>query len=365
MSSVAEHQTDPRIVTKERLAGNAARWRRFGEPIPAGQSRREDGSPDYGLFGPESIVWEVLLHPATIVFQYAFQGLMQSTYRPVIAGVRDHDPLSRKTLKGSVTVFDLFERGQRNSGMHAPMWLGDTESATRMAKHLRNIHTKVAGPLIDVGNPELGGYAATSPREAMWAALTEVHSMLWLYEAFAFRDGRRPHRLTPQQRDQYVAESSAYLRLVGAEEEEIPHSMAELHALYAKYDDLFGTNASMAIWPDSGEDFAQAMFGQFKKNWHRSQFPAAFYAGVLDHGLFRMLAMGASSGRMRKSLNLTPRKSRFAVIRTKAALPLIWLMQRGPFERHYMRLMWGPDGVRLIRSARKLRDWVQTAKCAS
>ena len=94
-----------RVVTKERLEGNAQRWRRFGEPVPAGQSTKEDGTPDYGLFGPGSVVWEVLLHPATIVFQYAFQGLMQSTYKPVIAGVRDHDPLSRKTLKvgGSAT----------------------------------------------------------------------------------------------------------------------------------------------------------------------------------------------------------------------------------------------------------------------
>lgn len=357
MTTTAEDPTLAyRVITKERLEGTAQRWRRFGEPVPAGQSTKEDGSPDYGLFGPGSVVWEVLLHPATIVFQYAFQGLMQSTYKPVIAGVRDHDPLSRKTLKGTVTFFDLFERGQRNSGMHAPMWLGDTASAELMWKHLKQIHTKVAGPIIDVGDPELGGYSAAEPRDAMWAALTEMHSMLWLYESFAFRDGRPPHRLTPQKRDQYFAEVAAYCRLVGAPSEEIPHSKADMDALYEKYDDLFGTPATLAIWPDTGEDFAKQMFGLFKKNFHRSQIPALFYAGILDHGLFRQLAAGASSGKMRASMGMSPMRSRLAAAGAKLALPFVWVMQRGAFERHYMRLMWGPDGVTLITAARKLQS---------
>lgn len=355
MRVVIDSAPDFRIVTKERLEGNAQRWRRFGKPAPAGASTGEDGTPDYGIFGPDSVVWEVVLHPATIVFQYAFQGLLQSTYKPVIAGVRDHDPLSRNTRKGTVTIFDLFERGQRNSGMHAPMWLADTDSARRMAKHLRNIHTKVAGPVIDVERPELGGYAAAEPRDAMWAALTEMHSMLWIYESFAFRDGRLPRRLSQEKRDRYIAESAEYCRLVGAPEDEIPMSMAELRALYEKYDGLFGTDAYMAIYPDGTGNFAKQMFTAMAKNFHRSQLPAAVYAAVLDHGLFRQLAAGASSGRMRQKMGMGRLRSGFSVARMKAMLPLVWLLQRGPFERHYMRLMWGPDGVELIESARATR----------
>ncbi|RSM64759.1 hypothetical protein DMB66_19155 [Actinoplanes sp. ATCC 53533] len=361
MSAVTDdhaRQNDFRIVTKERLDGTAQRWRRFGEPAPAGTSQHEDGTPDYGVFGPGSVVWQVLLHPATIVFQYAFQGLLQSTYKPVIAGVRDHDPLSRKALKGTVTVFDLFERGQRNSGMHAPMWLGDTGTARRMAKHLSNIHTKVAGDIIDVDSPELGGYAAAGPRDAMWAALTEMHSMLWLYENFAFRGGGLPRRLTPGERDQYIAETAAYCRLVGAPDDEIPTSMAGLKSLYEKYDLLFGKSESMALYPQSRESFAIQMFTTMKKNFHRSQLPSLLYAGLLDHGLFRQLAAGASSGKLRRSIGMGPVRSRIAVIAMKASLPLIWMMQRGRFERHYMRLMWGPDGVRLIESARELQRQV-------
>jgi uncharacterized protein (DUF2236 family) len=345
-----------RVVTRQRLLGSARRWRRFGEPVPAGGSMRADGSPDHGIFGPDSVVWEVLLHPATIVFQFAAQGLLQATYKPIVAGVRDRDPLARDARKGTLTVFEIFERGQRNSGMHAPMWLGDTETAQRMARHLHNIHKKVAGDVIDVGRPELGGYAASEPRDAMWAALTEMHSMLWLYESFAFRDGRSPHRLSPRKRDRFVAEVAEYCRLVGAREDEIPTTTAELAALYAKYDDLFGHSDTLTVFPDTGEDFAELVSENIKKNFHRSQLAAAFYALVLDHGLFRQLLAGAVSGRTRRSIGMSPRRGRLAVAITRLSLPLIWLLQQKPFERHYMRLMWGPDGVTLIESARRLRE---------
>ena len=356
MGAVAKAgEVDYRVVSKERLHGTAARWRRFGEPIPAGGSLKDDGSPDHGFFGPDSVVWEVLLHPATIVFQYAFQGLLQSTYKPIVAGVRDRDPMSRNARKGTITFFDLFERGQRNSGMHAPMWLGDTTTARRMAKHLHTIHQKVTGEVIDVGRPELGGYAASEPRDAMWAALTEMHSMLWLYESCAFRDGKPPHRLPPAKRDQFMAEAAAYCRLAGAAEDEIPTTMAELAALYEKYDDLFGQSDTITTYPDTGDDFAKLMAEGMRKNFHRSQLPALFNAIVLDHGVFRQLAAGGSSGKTRRSMGLGPARARFAVVWSKLSLPLIWLMQQGPFERHYMRLMWGPDGVMLIESARELR----------
>lgn len=168
-----------KVVTKERLYGKESRWRRMGAPRPA------SAETDFGVFGPGSVAWDVLLHPATLVFQTAAQGVLQLTYKPILAGIRDWDPLSRKARAGTLTLFDYFDRVQRNSGIHAPMWLGDRATAQRVAEHLGNIHAKVAADLIDSGAPELGGYSANSPRESMWAALTEMHSMLWIYESLA------------------------------------------------------------------------------------------------------------------------------------------------------------------------------------
>lgn len=355
MATATRTPQDFKVISTQRMRGDAARWRRFGEPVPAGSSLKGDGTRDDGIFGPDSVVWEVLLHPATIVFQYAFQGLLQSTYKPIVAGVRDRDPMSRKAGRGDMTFFDLFERGQRNSGMHAPMWLGDTTAAERMAKHLHTIHGKVRGDVIDAGEPEIGGYAASEPRDAMWAALTEMHSMLWLYENCAFRDGKLPHRLAPDKRDQFIAETAAYARLVGGNSEEIPATMADLNALYEEYSHLFGSGVDLYRIPDSGVDYAALMADNMKRNFHRSQLMSFVNAVVLDHGLFRQIAAGASSGHVRRAMGMSPARSRVAVGVTKGLLPLVWLLQRGPFERYYMRMMWGPDGVRLISSARALR----------
>jgi uncharacterized protein (DUF2236 family) len=351
-------------LTKDELLGTERRWRRFGEPTAAGASLNDDGSPDYGLFGPGSVVWDVLLHPATIVFHNSGQGLMQLIYKPIAAGIRDRDPITRKAREGTLTFFDAFERLQRNAGMHAPMWLGDTTTAKLMAKHLHNIHRKVAGEIIDVGEPELGGYAASEPRDAMWAALTEMHPMLRVYEAFAFRDGRRPHRLPAGKRDQFIAESAAYCRLHGSPEDEIPTTMAELAALYAKYDDLFRHSETIDIFPDTGGNHLKLMGGVMAKNFTLSQF-RAIGPLFIQIGLLRLPVAAALSGKARRARGMTSGRSKLALVSRKLALPLIWLMQQPPIERYFMRLMWGPDGVTLIESARKLHKRVLEERAAA
>lgn len=258
-------------LTDEKLRGNVRRWRRFGAPTAAGQTLKEDGTPDYGLFGPGSVVWKVLLHPASIVFQSAAQWGLQELYKPVESGVRDQDPIARKARKGTFTAFDYFERLQRNSGMHAPMWLGDTETAERMWGHLYRIHQHVEGDVIDVGEPELGGYSAAGPRDAMWAALTEMCGMLWVYEHFAWHGDEAPHRLPDDERDQYFRESAAYLELVYSPEDEIPHSVADVNALFQKYKELFTASETAGIMPDTGQKFSDVIAQQIKANWHPTQ----------------------------------------------------------------------------------------------
>ncbi|MFF8321048.1 oxygenase MpaB family protein [Streptomyces bobili] len=359
MSTVAAGQSGKpakKKITREELLGTERRWRRFGEPTPAGGSLNEDGTPDYGIFGPGSVVWEVLLHPATVVFLNAAQAAVQTkAYKPINAGLRDRDPLTRKARQGTLDMMDVFDRLSRNMGMHAPMWLGDSKTAKLMAKHLHNIHKKVAGDVIDTGRPELGGYAASEPRDAMWAALTEMHPMLRTYEAFAFRDGRLPHRLSPEQRDQFIAETAAYLRLVGADEEEIPTNMEELGTLYEKYADLFEPSPTINIMPDTGQDWVKLSMDTVLKNFHVSQL-RALIPYLLQSTLIELPAMGALPAKTRRSMGLSPRKDKAAVRAAKLFLPIAWLMQQGPYERYILRRMWGPDGVRLIESARRLHE---------
>jgi uncharacterized protein (DUF2236 family) len=344
-----------KIVTEERLLGTERRWRRFGEVVPAGKSLKYDGSPDYGIFGPGSIVWEVLLHPATVVFETVAQATLQLQYKPIAAGLRDIDPLSVKGRNGTLTAFDSFERAQRNSGMHAPMWFGDTPTATRMASFLHKIHGHVHGAVIDVSTPELGGYAASEPRDAMWAAITELHPILWMYERFAYHGEDGPQRLTDEQRDQYVREMGAYLRLVGALEEEIPSTMAELDALYAKYSDFFDHSDTINVLPETGQDYLEIVNETMKQNWHPSQQLAVdvlheVYIQVED----AIKATFPESLQIKAGMDEERRAE--AAQALEDSQDLIRELQQPGNERRLMRMMWGPDGVTLIESARELHQ---------
>lgn len=340
-------------ITEQHLLGTARRTRRFGPPVPAGGSLKEDGTPDYGIFGPGSVVWDVLLHPAIITFHHAGQAQMQDIYKPIVAGVRDWEPIAKKGRAGTLTIYDAFERASRGAGMHLPLWLGDTATAERMAQHLHKIHSKVKGDVIDVGQPELGGYDASGPRESLWAALTEMHPMLRVYEAFAFRGFRLPRRLPADRRDQFMAETAAYCRLHGADEDEIPTTMAELSALYDKYIDLFTHSDTIVIHPATGEDYrkinAKAIGSNMIPSHALPRKPLMFLYGKLG-----LAVTGALPTKARVELGKTEKEIAEAQRARWRILPLAWLLQRGPIERYYMRLMWGSDGVELITSARKL-----------
>ncbi len=174
-----------------------------------------------------------------------------------------------------------------------------------------------------------------------------------MYESFAFRDGRLPHRLAPAQRDQFVAEVGAYLRLVGANEDEIPTNMAELQALYAKYEALFAPSKTFDISPETGQlNYRTGLITMFK-NLNLSQ-RHAFIPVFVEVILLELPVLGPMPGKARWSMGIGPVRSCLSVIARRVAMPLMWLLQQPPVERKFLRLMWGPDGTHLIESARAL-----------
>lgn len=341
------------VITPELLLGDASRWRRFGSVVPAGESRTQDGAPDYGLFGPGSIVWEVLLHPASIVFETAAQATLQFVYKPITAGIRDEDPISRKARAGTFTMFDFYDRMQRNSGMHAPLWLGDTPTATNMAAHLHRIHGHVRGDVIDPEDPSLGGYAADEPRDAMWAALTELHATMCAYEKLAWHGDAPPRPLTDAQRDQFVRELAPYLRLVGADESEIPQSMSDLDALYEKYWPYFGHRESVFRDPETGIHMIQQYKQVGQQNWDPSHTLATdIITEVYER--WNPVMHAILPPKLQAAAGLSPEQIEASDEIIRAHEADIRDAQNPDNEARIMRLLWGPDGVDLILNARRL-----------
>lgn len=350
-----DRSDNPNKISKERLFGDVNRWRRFGEPVAAGASLRDDGTPDYGMYGPDTLTWKMLLHPATSVFQFAFQQKLQLSNRAIAAGIRDADTISRKARDGTMNIFDAFERGQRNSGIHAPMWFGDTATANNVAKHLTNIHRWVGGDVIDAGEPELGNYAANTPRDSMWATLTEMTSVLWLYETFAFRDGQPPHPLTDEERDRFVSEQGRYIRLFPHIEEEIPTTYQELLDLYTKYERYFEFSATMDIYPPTGKEMRPIQEKSMVKNIHYSQVRVL---KPLNTFMFKFSDAidGAFPEWAQEYLGLTRADKKMAAKALRKQMPLIEKMQQPEPVAYYRRIMWGPDAVDLMEAAEKLMN---------
>jgi uncharacterized protein (DUF2236 family) len=337
---------NPNVVTKERLFGDVNRWRRFGEPAPATLD-------DPGMFGPDTLTWKMLLHPATSVFQFAFQQKLQLSNRAIAAGIRDADTIARKARAGTMNIFDVFDRGQRNSGIHAPMWFGDTPTAEKVAKHLMNIHRWVGGGVIDAGEPELGNYAANTDRESMWATITEMTSVLWLYETFAFRDGQAPHRLSDEDRDRFVAEQGKYIRLFPHVEEEIPTTYQELLDLYTEYEHYFAFSSTMDIYPPTGLAMRPIQEKSMLKNIHWTQFrvlkPLNTFMFKFDTAI-----NGAFPEWAQEYLGLTAGDKRKAAKALTKQMPLIGKMQQPDKVGYYRRIMWGPDAMDLMSAAENL-----------
>jgi hypothetical protein len=131
--------------------------------------------------------------------------------------------------------------------------------------------------------------------------------------------------------------------------------MAELKALYGKHYALFGYSATIGILPNTGEDYHHVMQRAMKKNFHISQLRALIVL-LLQFSLFAIPVLGALSPKTRRARHNGPIRNGIAVAAKTLMLPLIWVMQQRPVERYFMRLMWGPDAIELIESARRLHN---------
>src|SRR5215813_7643086 len=89
---------------------------------------------DQGLFGPDSVTWRVVGHPASIVG--GLRSLMIQSLHPLaIAGAADFRDYKTRTLR----------RRQRRARYRAGTPFGTTEKAHEAAAMVRRMHKRVRG----------------------------------------------------------------------------------------------------------------------------------------------------------------------------------------------------------------------------
>lgn len=169
---------------------------------------------DPGLFGPESITWEVMGDPATFVG--GIRALMiQAAHPEVVAGVKDHstyrtDPLGRLSRTSNYVTATSYGA------------MPEVEAAVAMVRHAhRPVHGKSHRQI---------AYSAGTPKFAAWVHNSLTESFLASNQAF----GRR--KLTPEEADRFVAEQARIGRLLDADP--LPETAAELSAWVRDHPEL-------------------------------------------------------------------------------------------------------------------------------
>ncbi|MBI6896240.1 DUF2236 domain-containing protein [Pseudomonas putida] len=173
--------------------------------LALGQLDLESPKGDPGLFGPQSISWQV--HgdfPSMLVG--GISALMLQLLHPLaLAGVWDHSNFRQ----------DLLGRLRRTSQFISGTTFGSTRDAEWLIDKVRTIHLKVTGTAPD-GRP----YAASDPDLLTWVHVAEVSSFLAAH--LRYRNPRLPRR----EQDAYYNEIALIAERLGARD--VPRSCAEV-----------------------------------------------------------------------------------------------------------------------------------------
>ena len=150
---------------------------------------------DAGLFGPDSVAWQVHANFTAMMVGGLSSLIVQSLHPRALAAVWDHSDFRHK----------LKERLGRTAYFVAATTYGSEALALSAIGRVNTIHANIRGTDLQ-GRP----YVANEPELIRWVHLVEVTSFLAAYQHLA----KQP--LSPQACDQYIAEMSQVGHLLGA-----------------------------------------------------------------------------------------------------------------------------------------------------
>lgn len=176
--------------------------------IALGQIDFENPKGDPGLFGPDSISWQVHGDFTSMLVGGISALLMQALHPLALAGVWDHSNFRE----------DLLGRLRRTGQFISGTTFGAKADADWLIEKVKTIHVQVTGITPD-GRP----YAASDPELLTWVHVAEVHNFLQSHLRY-----RNPD-LPGSDQDRYYSEIAVIAERLGATN--VPRSRAEI-ALY-------------------------------------------------------------------------------------------------------------------------------------
>ena len=178
--------------------------------IALGQIDFENPKGDPGLFGPNSVSWQVHGDFTSMLIGGISALLLQALHPLALAGVWDHSNFRE----------DLLGRLRRTGQFISGTTYGSRADADWLIDKVKTIHLKVTGTAPD-GRP----YAASDPALLTWVHVAEVHSFLQAHLRY-----RNP-QLSEADQDRYYAEIALIAERLGATQ--VPRSRGEVAAYLA------------------------------------------------------------------------------------------------------------------------------------
>ncbi len=162
---------------------------------------------DDGLFGPESVTWQLHSEPSM-----ALVGILAATTQML------HPRVMRMIDQASSFRDHPEARGRRTGLYMMTITFGDTATAQRAGATLRRVHQAVQAT-----DPATGRrYDAEEPDLLVWVQNTLTYSALTVFQRYA------PSTLTAAARDRYIVEQQRAGELLGIDTPMLPSTYAEL-----------------------------------------------------------------------------------------------------------------------------------------
>ncbi|MFF7710502.1 oxygenase MpaB family protein [Pseudomonas sp. NPDC007930] len=165
--------------------------------LSLGQLDLENPKGDPGLFGPNSVSWQVHADFTSMLVGGIAALMLQMLHPLALAGVWDHSNFRQ----------DMLGRLRRTGQFISGTTFGATQDAEWLIEKVRTIHLRVTGTALD-GRP----YAASDPDLLTWVHVAEVSQFLAAHLRY-----RNP-QLSLADQDRYYEEIALIARRLGARE---------------------------------------------------------------------------------------------------------------------------------------------------
>ena len=194
----------------------------MADPVSEGefQSRLQELAsgigPEAGFFTSDSLIWHINREPALLLC--GMRALLLQIAHPKVAqGVADHSRYREDPLGRGIRTF---------TAMYSLMF-GRRDEALAAALHIREIHNRVHGRVVD---PLPSGcdphYDANDAELLFWVMATLLDSAVMAYELFVAR-------LTDEDRDRYLEQAKTMGALFGISADRYPPNWTDFQTWFA------------------------------------------------------------------------------------------------------------------------------------